>query len=249
MPSSFSTSDTATSRAGNRSSTSAISVRPPSPARPGIAGVVQAQHNLLIQLKKFPTALNLKRIIDSQRDLSHQLAGRAVEIAPSLTAKWQSRGQTYARLYAKTRNIGGTLGDGGGAAAEGAFAIGRLRQVPSEAPIHSSALRALDKLLDRIDARLADVIDHGVSERLYFIKAKVPRVDDRDGNLVHGVRTRFTPITSPVQTDLVGIVHEHLRPRPERPIPPQGAARSREAFQQAIQHRPEGRGSSTAISI
>lgn len=77
------------------------------PARPGISGVVQAQHNLLIHLNRFPTALNFKRIIDSQRDLSHQLARHAAQVAPRLSQKWRTRAQTYTACSSKPATSAG----------------------------------------------------------------------------------------------------------------------------------------------
>lgn len=50
------------------------------------------------------------------------------------------------------------------------------------------------------------------------------------------------PITSPVQTDLVHLIHERLRPRPERTAPPPSAAKSRREFEEAITHQPPPKG-------
>ena len=45
---------------------------------PGIGGVLQAEHNMLVHLAKTPNALNLRRVMDAQRILSHEAARRAI---------------------------------------------------------------------------------------------------------------------------------------------------------------------------
>jgi hypothetical protein len=78
--------------------------RPPArtidgPARAGIAGVVQAEHNVLIHLNRFPNALNFRRLLDSQRELSRLLANRVASVQPELSASWGRRASTYAALH------------------------------------------------------------------------------------------------------------------------------------------------------
>lgn len=46
------------------------------------------------------------------------------------------------------------------------------------------------------------------------------------------------PITSPVQTDLIRVVREHLRPPPIEVRPPVDARASRVELTEAITHRP-----------
>jgi hypothetical protein len=218
--------------------------RPPAtlidgPGRPGIAGVVQAQHNLWLHLNRVPIALNLKRILDSQRDLSHRLAARVADTDAELSQKWHARAETFTRLFAETRNLGGLAGGGGAAAAEGANAVGRLRQIPPGEGLPRRALQDLDRIFERTDARLANAIDQGVTHRLYFIKARVPEVDECEADFALDRRAHFIPVTSPVQTDLLGVVHEELRPRLTQQRPPSGTATRRHDFQEAIVHRPE----------
>jgi hypothetical protein len=43
------------------------------PAKPGVLGVLQAEHNLLVRVKSLPNAMNLRLIVDSQRLLTSQL--------------------------------------------------------------------------------------------------------------------------------------------------------------------------------
>ena len=75
--------------------------------------MLQAQHNMLVHLGKPPNALNLRRILDGQRIVSHEAARRAPEVAPELIEKWLQREQTYQALVDETRNLGGLVGDGG----------------------------------------------------------------------------------------------------------------------------------------
>jgi len=208
---------------------------------PGIGGVLQAEHNMLVHLAQFPTALNLRRVMDGQRILSHDAARRAPNVAPELIEKWLEREQTYKRLIDETRNVGGLIGSGGLAAAEAANAVSRLRQVHVNEITRPEPLRDLDKLFTRADARVSAVIEQGVAERLYFVSVKVPRIVDGAGQLVSPARERYAPITSPVQADLIAIARYRLRPAPAVPAAPAGADESRVGLMESIDHRPDRR--------
>jgi len=212
------------------------------PALPGLPGVLQAEHNLLIHLTKLPTARNLRLVLDSQRVLSHEASLRVRDFAPELADKWQVRSETYTALARESRDLGGHLGTGGLAASDGANALGRLQRLPRAAVDVSRPLRHLDRLFAGVDDRVSDVFERGANERLYFLRVKLPRVVDRSEGLIKPVRERYVPITSAVQTDLLAIVHTQLRPPTTRPAPQVGAARSRADFHEAVVHRPEGRG-------
>lgn len=204
---------------------------------PGIGGVLQAEHNMLVHLSKFPTALNLRRVMDGQRILSHEAVRRAPNVAPELIEKWLEREQTYRRIIDETRNVGGLAGDGGLAAAEAANAVGRLRRIHVDEITRLEPLRDLDKLFTRTDARVAAIIEQGVAERLYFVSVKAPRILDGTGQLVSPARERYVPIHLPVQADLLTITRHQLRPAPMAPVAPQGAHESREELRESIEHR------------
>ena len=228
--------------------------RPPAstidgPPLPGFSGVLQAAHNMLIHLTQFPNALNLKRVLNSQRVLSHEMAKRASGIAPELTRKWLTRTQTYTTLVRETRNIGGLVGSGGLAAAEGANAISRLRKAPLNEVLSQRTLREVDKLFTRADTQLAAIFERGISEPHYFLRVKLPRVVDQSEHLISPVRTRYVPIYSPVQSDLVHIVREQLRPLRTPTTAPCGAARSRQELQDAIEHRPSNQGLDPGLGL
>lgn len=207
------------------------------PARPGVAGVLQALHNQWTHLDHFPTALNLKRVLDSQRDLSHQLAQRLESTDPDLAAKWHARAATYTRLFAHARNLGGLLGSGGEAAAEGATALSRLRNIPLDHPIEDRQRQHLDWLFARVDVRVLAAIDHGMNQGLYLAKTRIPAIEDLDGNLVRGPEQRYLPITAAALTDLVATAHTLLAAPPSQRLS-RGADRSRQALHEAITHRP-----------
>ena len=103
-------------------------------------------------------------------------------------------------------------------------------------------MRHLDQLFNRVDSRLTEVIEHGVSERLYFLRVKLPRIVEQSAGLVQPQRVRYAPINSPAQSDLIEIVRNQLRPPPIQPRPPAGARQNRLDFEAAITHRPDGRG-------
>ena len=86
---------------------------------PGISGILQGKHNLLIHLKHIPDAHNMRLILDSQRIVSHEAATRVGTTLPALADKWDTLPETFTALLHQTRNVRGLLGDGGPAAAQG----------------------------------------------------------------------------------------------------------------------------------
>jgi hypothetical protein len=66
-------------------------------------------------------------------------------------------------------------------------------------------LRQLDRLFSRIDARVSDIIEHGASEGLYFLRVDLPCVVAQSENLIKPVRERNVPISSAVPTHLLDI--------------------------------------------
>jgi hypothetical protein len=80
------------------------------PAMPGLAGVMQAQYNLLLHLDDLPDARSLRVVMDSQRVVTHETAARIGDVEPELAAKWATRKQTYVKLVQETRDLGGILG-------------------------------------------------------------------------------------------------------------------------------------------
>jgi hypothetical protein len=193
--------------------------RPPAgridgPALPGFAGAVQAQHNLLVELGRFPNALNLRRVLHSQAQVSREAAKHAATTAPDLVERFRSRAMLYKELVRVSRDVGGLIGGGAQAVVESQNAASRLHRAhvpPASArePIHD-----LHRLMMRTDARIAGTVERGCNENLYFTLVSYPRLMDQHVNGLHPARQRWTPVTSHVQTPLLGLVREHLRPPP-----------------------------------
>jgi hypothetical protein len=206
----------------------------------GYAGVIQTEQNLLVHLTRFPDARGLRLVIDSQRVLSHQLAVRVREDFPTLSTRWAGRAATYTKLAQQCRNLAGLVGDGRNASADGSILLSRLRKVPQ--PLAPDQAKSLVRLFNRIDARVSEIIEEGIAERLYFLRVKLPRLSNEATGMVRRVRQRYAPITPQTRTDLLRLTLDQLRPAPPQPLPPPGAAHSRRKLQQAILHRPQPRG-------
>jgi hypothetical protein len=216
------------------------------PPMPGLAGVVQAQYNLLLHLDEFPDAHSLRVVLDSQRVVTHEASVRIDGVEPGLAAKWTTRTETYIKLVQETRDLGGILGNGN-AAGQGSIAASRAQKLGRAPQADPTLLRQLDRLFTCIDDRVRAAVEHGVKERLYFQRISTPGIDDGDGTLVRVTRRRFVPITSSIQTDLIRIVRHDLRPEPIKVDAPPGAVQSRADFEAALNHRPPSRGSSPDV--
>jgi hypothetical protein len=210
---------------------------------PGIGGVLQAEHNMLVHLSTFPNALNLRRVLNGQRILSHEAARLAPELAPELVEHWLEREQVYQKLLRETRILGGLVGDGGPAAAEAANAVGRMRGAEIAEITGPEPLQDLRKLFTRADARIAAIIEQGVAERLYFVRVTLPRVVDTTDQMIHPVRERYAPIDSPIETELLSVVRHQLRPPPTQPMQPSAAMLTRQELRESLNHSPERRAS------
>jgi hypothetical protein len=208
------------------------------PAKPGLLGVLQAEHNLVIRMKSFPSAMNLRLVVDSQRLLSAGLAPLAAKTDGDLEQAWLARAQTYLDLQHQLRNIGGRVGTGGLAITEAANAIGRLKTIRPDADLDPRALHAFTALFARLDARIADVIEAGVKRNGYFTRVTMPRIVENSGQLVAPPRHRYLPLTEGDHTAIIGLVRDRLRPQSEPPTASPGAARSRAELHSAIVHQP-----------
>jgi hypothetical protein len=171
---------------------------------------------------------------------------RIADVDPELAAKWATRAETYGRLVQATRDLGGILG-AAAAAGQGSIAASRADKLTTEPPNDTKQLHQLDRLFARIDKRVCAAVESGAKERLYFLRVPLPRIDSHAHGMVKTQRHRFVPLTSPVQSDLVGIVRNTLCPEPRRVCPPTGAARSRADFAAAITHRPGDPGPAVSL--
>ncbi|WP_148046757.1 hypothetical protein [Nocardioides pocheonensis] len=182
-------------------------------ARPGILGVLQAEHNLLVRLKSFPNAVNLRLVVDSQRLLSSRLAPFAARVDQRLAQRWESRAATYSLIQQQLRDIGGQLGKGELAAAEGANAVSRLAALAHDTIIDPRALKGFEELFDKLDERIADIVEDGVARGAYLRRLTVPRLVTGTGSLVQPVRERYMPVTRASDLAVLQTVHTELRPR------------------------------------
>jgi hypothetical protein len=212
------------------------------PALPGVSGVLQAQHNLLLHLIKFPDAQSLRVVLESQRIFSLEAAQRLSDSNPELSARWQRRAETYGRLVHTTRDVGGFYGKGGLAAGQGSVAAARMQKLPDDGLSDAGQLPRLMRISANIDERVCTAVELGIKEQLYFQRVTVPAIENDNGHLVKGPRREWLPITGPVQTELLAIVRHDLRPMPVQHKSPREAAQHRRDFEAAIEHRPEPRG-------
>jgi hypothetical protein len=213
------------------------------PGLPGLTGVLQAQHNLLLHLIKFPDAQSLRVVIDSQRIVSLEATRRLTETEPDLAARWEQRAETYEHLVHQTRDVGGLYGKGGPAAGQGSVAAARMQKLPVDGLTDPAQVRRLERISAGIDERVCTAIEHGIKERLYFQRVLVPGMNNYTDGLVKVLRPKWLPVTGPVQTDLLNIARHELRPVPVEHKPPKNAAQNRRDFEAAITHRPGDPGS------
>ncbi|KQW42611.1 hypothetical protein ASC77_23370 [Nocardioides sp. Root1257] len=218
----------------------------PGPPRPGILGVLQAEHNLVAKLgRSLPSTINLRYVIDSQRLLSHHLAPFAGRIDGRLADHWDTRADTYATLQRQFRSISGLLGTGGAAAAaEGGNAVARLRSLPADTVVEPRVLGGFQLLFDRLDRHMSDVIEDGITQLAFAQRARLPRPAETD-DLVPLSRDQMTPVDPTQNRDLVDTVRS-LRPWTGRNRPPAAPGTTRADLHAALIHRAATRDRGTA---
>jgi hypothetical protein len=219
------------------------------PAKPGLFGVLQAEHNLVIRMQAFPSAINLRLVVDSQRLLSTGLAKLAEKVEPELQSTWLDRARVYLELQQHLRNIGGRIGTGGLAVAEGANAVSRLKAVRPDAGLDLGALHAFTTLFTKLDDRIADVIDTGIRRKAYFGRVTMPRIVEDSGHLVAPQRERYIPLEPAEHTAIVELVRHRLRPTTPPHEAPSSALRSRAELHSAIVHQPTSRSADSSLSL
>lgn len=218
------------------------------PAPPGMAGVLQAEHNLSAHLTAFPDARSLRVVLDSQRVVSRAAATLIESTDPERAGQWRRRETTFARLISGTRDIGGEVGNGAPAAVQAAVAASRIQRLTPDEAADPATVGQLSRLFARIDDQISQIVEHGARERLYFLRVPYPRIDEAAAGLVKTARERYIPITSAVPSDLLATARTQLRTSPTSPRAPVGAAQSRADFEAAIAHR-AGRDAGPSISL
>jgi hypothetical protein len=219
------------------------------PAEPGLLGVLQAEHNLVIRMRTFPDVMNLRLIVDSQRILSGGLAGFADKTDPQLHQQWCTRERTYVDLQHELRNIGGQVGKGGLAVAEGANAVSRFAKLHPDVDVDPRVLHAFTTLFTRLDARIAEVIETGLRHRGYLTRVLLPRVVENSGELTAPQRARYVPLADGTPSPLLDLVRGRLCQPGEAQVHPREATRSRAELYAAIVHQPARRATRDSPSL
>lgn len=212
----------------------------------GILGVLQAEHDLLVRLKSFPTAMNLRLIVDSQQRLSSRLGVMVERTDADRARAWQARAASYSLIKQHLRNVGGRIGNGGPAVAEASKAVARLRALPADTIIEPRVAAGLQTLFDGIDERIAEIVDTGIGRGAYLQRVQVPRLVTGAGQLVSPVRERFMPLDRADNAGLVDAVRgliPRVLPEPVTPGP------TRSILHTALLHHPARRATPDRPSI
>jgi hypothetical protein len=210
-------------------------------ARPGILGVLQAEHNLLVLMVGVPTALNLRSIVNSQMVVSAVLAPHAQGVNDEYAHEWTTRATTYRQLAHDLRGIDGQLGGGNHAVAEANAAVQRVAGLSAAPPVEPRTLDGLRTVFRTIDSRIATVIDDGVRNGHYLQAVTLPRIDTAAPGLIKPVRERYVRPQSPTDLPVVRTARERLRPGPQPAALP-AAGQSRAELHAALIHRPPSKG-------
>lgn len=214
------------------------------PTKPGILGVLQAEHNAVARASALPSMASLRYLVDSQRLLSHHLVPIAARVDPRLADRWQARATTYRNIQRELRSLGGILGTGTSAATEGANAVARIRALPSDLLVEPRILGGFQLLFGRLDTRVADIFERSIERGVLFERIQLPRLDEDTGSLVTPVCERFVPTDANSHRELLAMVNRDLRPKPPtqtRPGP------SRVALHTALVRRPPSQGAPSNV--
>jgi hypothetical protein len=202
--------DASVDRLGSRPSRGIIE----GPALPGLAGVLQAQHNVAVALSHFPSAFHLRHVLVAQADLSQQSARLAQQVGSPTAASFQERAALYRDLVVASRPVGGHLGSGQLAALESANAARRMSSSPANGEDIDQVLARLAHLNERVDVKITAAVDHGFREKLYFVAIKLPVLGrSRPGGIV-GTAQKYIPVDSPARCELLHLARERLRTAP-----------------------------------
>ncbi|TYL51669.1 hypothetical protein FXB39_07740 [Nocardioides sp. BGMRC 2183] len=206
------------------------------PVKPGVLGVLQAEHNLLHALKALPTATDLRLIVDSQRRISTTLANLSEPVDQHLHAAFTQRAGTYTDLHRALRDIGGLLGHGSAAVAQAATLAARTKELTGNEIVEPRRLAAFHVLFTRVDTRIAEIVEQAVNGGTFLQRVTLPRLENTGGP-VHHLRERYTPITDPTKVEAITIVRNQLRPERAAPRTTANQDPSRPALHTALNHR------------
>ena len=190
------------------------------PALPGMAGVLQAQHNVLADLSRIPTALHLRHVLIGQADLSHQAARLAGAFGSDSAEGFNERADTYKAMVEASRTFGGVLGAGHHAAGESRAAARRMAGVRAAAGQQvGEQLDELAHLSSRVDVKVAAAIEHGFAERLYFTSITLPTIGRVGPGGIARAARKYVPVDNDRPAELLDLARTRLRP-PHTPATP-----------------------------
>jgi hypothetical protein len=205
------------------------------PALPGLAGVLQAQHNVAVHLSHFPSAFHLRHVLVAQADLSQQSARMAQTVGSSTAAAFQERAALYRDLVVASRLVGGQLGSGQVAAVESANAARRMASSRADGEDVDQVLGKLAHLNARVDAKIAAAVEHGFREKLYFVAINLPCLDAQARDGVFRPAQKYISVDGTARSELLQLSSERLRPAlVQRNTSPTSGRSSRAVFAATI---------------
>lgn len=165
------------------------------PALPGMAGVLQAQHNVLADLSRIPTALHLRHVLVGQAELSHKAAQIATASGSPTAEGFSQRARTYKAMMEASRTVGGVLGTGHHAAAESRIAARRIVDIrPTAGEQLGERLDELAHLSRRVDVKIGAAIEHGFAERLYYTSISLPTIGRVGPDGIARAARKYVPV-------------------------------------------------------
>ncbi|WP_269305719.1 hypothetical protein [Aeromicrobium sp. HA] len=181
------------------------------PLSPGLAGVLQAHHNLFVSLHSIPNAQDLRRIVASQLTVSRTIAGDSDGNDP-LRDTCRQREETYRQLQQRLRDVYGQTGRGAEAVSRAHIAAEYTNALTREDRLDSTpASEDLARLFTRLDDRIGRIIELGAQERLFFERVPLPEIDLSKGGPIKGQAVTYEPIRSSTPAGLVAFARSELR--------------------------------------
>ena len=188
------------------------------PPLPEIGGVLQAVHNTLIHLAVFPTARNLRIVIDSQALLSHEAAVRVqVQVLPPRPPNgWRVSRRLRSLFSARPATSAGLVGRGRTCRRGGhQLPVSRLRRLRSVDLKGTERLHHIDRLFTRVDRRVGDIIEQGTRMHLYFLRGRLPRLASQSAKPRQATQERYGSRSRHLSRPrLLAVVRSPLRPHP-----------------------------------
>jgi len=218
------------------------------PAPPGLPGVLEAHHNLLVTLNSIPDARDLRRIVASQLIASRMLGDLTHDDSP-LQGAWRNREENYALLQRWARDLYGHVGHGAPAASWAYVAAARASHLATEDLRDEADAQRFQTLARCIDDRVGQIIESGARKRIYFERVPLAKMDARTSNLVKGQAAEYIPVRTTAAAGLLSFTRTRLRSTKH----PQGSTltsqHSRVQLDAALNPRASGEHGSTAPGI